>query len=219
MSIRVALVEDDPLYRDSLATILRGTPGFTCASAHASAEDALANLRPDHTDVALLDISLPGQTGIELVRELAQKAPRLLPVMLTVFDDPDRLFEALTAGARGYVLKSTPPAAILEAIREAHDGGAPMSRGVARRVLQFFSCPTRTEAPDRAKVMPDTSRFELLTEREMEIVQSLAFGYTDKEMTSRLGIAYGTVRKHLQQIYQKLQLRTRTEVVSLYQRS
>jgi DNA-binding NarL/FixJ family response regulator len=211
MSIRVALVEDDPLYRESLATILRGTPGFTCASTHPSAEDALANLHPKRTDVALVDISLPGQSGIELVRQLAQQAPKLLPVMLTIYDDPDRLFEALTAGARGYVLKSTPPAGILEAIREAHDGGAPMSRGVARKVLQFFRRHSKADAPARANGVPDKLRLDLLTERELEIVRSIEVGFLAKEIADRLGITHGTVRKHLQNIYRKLEVCSRKE--------
>ncbi len=219
MTIRVALVEDDPLYRASLVTILSGTPGFTCASAHPSAEDALAHLEPAQTDVALVDISLgKGQNGIELVRQLTQRAPQLLPVMLTIFDDPERLFEALSAGARGYVLKSTPPAGILEAISEAMDGGAPMSRGVARKVLQFFRRPPAAGNPTRAHAVPDPSRLDQLSERELEILQALQYGWTDKEVASRLEIAHGTVRKHLQHIYQKLHVRNRTEAVNLAQR-
>ena len=215
MSIRVALVEDDPPYREAQATILRGTPGFTCASTHATAEDALAHLQPARTDVALVDISLPGgQSGIELVRQLTRQSPKLLAVMLTIFDDPDRLFEALAAGARGYVLKSTPPARILEAIREAHDGGAPMSRGVARKVLQFFRRPRPAGAP----AVSDEMRLEQLTERELEILRSLAFGHTDKELASRFEVTHGTIRKHLQHIYQKLHVHSRTEAAHLLHR-
>jgi DNA-binding NarL/FixJ family response regulator len=214
MSLRVALVEDDPTYREMLATVLRGTPGFACASAHGSAEDALANLRPDHTDVALVDISLPGKSGIDLVRQLSQRAPKLLPVMLTIYEDADRLFDALSAGARGYVLKSTPPAGILEAIREARDGGAPMSRGVARKVLQFFRKPVPKRAPERSNAPPEDPRLEKLTEREMEILEALAVGYLNKELASRYGISERTVHTHLQNIYHKLQVRSRIEAVA-----
>jgi NarL family two-component system response regulator LiaR len=214
MPVTLAIIEDDSAYRDALMVVFNGAPGFRCVGAHPNAEDALARLPALQPKVALVDINLPGQSGIELVKQLAKLSPDTLPIMLTVFEDTGRIFDSLTAGARGYVLKSMTPADIVEAVREAVDGGAPMSRAIARKVLQFFRHPPAAWSRAQAHGQPDDPRLRELTEREMEILQSVSTGYSDKEIADRLKLSYSTVRKHLHSVYAKLRVRSRAEAVT-----
>ena len=202
MRISVSIVEDHTPTRDAFAIILDGAPGFRCASVHATAEDALENLSFPETDVMLIDIGLPGMSGIDLVSHIKARESTVLILMLTVHTDTDRVFGALQAGADGYLLKRTPPAQVLEAIAEVRSGGAPMSRGVARKVLQYF----------HGLPQPD-SELERLTQRETEILRQLAIGHTDKEIAKKLVISFDTVRSHLTHIYRKLRVTTRTAAV------
>jgi DNA-binding NarL/FixJ family response regulator len=202
MPIAVALIEDDASTRDAFAVLLKGAPGFRFISAHATAEDALATLPLKDVDVVLVDIGLPLMSGIELTRELKRRRADLLVLMLTVHLDTDRVFGALKAGADGYLLKRTPPAQVLEAIAEVKAGGAPMTRGIARKVLQDFH-----QRPQPA------SELETLTERESEVLRELATGYTAKEIADRLGIQFNTVRSHIKTVYRKLHVTHRLAAV------
>ncbi len=209
--IRIALVEDDARIRASLISLFELSPGYRCVNAFASAEEVLAGNAADLADVVLMDINLPGQSGIECVGELKRRHPSLLVIMLTVYEDADKIFAALRAGASGYLLKRTPPAQLLEAIREVRDGGSPMSSLVARKVVASFQDATqRRAAPLSAPPLP------ALTPREREILDALSKGLLYKEIAERLGIGATTVRTHLRSIYEKLQVQTRTEAVVRY---
>jgi DNA-binding NarL/FixJ family response regulator len=201
-AIRVALVEDDPQVREGLVSLISSAPGFHCAAACASAEEALKRLPPLSPEVVLMDIHLPGMSGIECIRRLKQQHPEMLISMLTVFEDHDRIFQSLTAGASGYLLKQTPPAKLLEAISELHHGGSPMSAQIARHVVETFQRPAPPELPDAD-----------LTPREQEIIRFLAKGYLYKEIAEQLDLSVETVRTHLHRIYDKLHVRSRTEAV------
>jgi DNA-binding NarL/FixJ family response regulator len=201
-TIRVALVEDDPQVREGLALLIGAAQGFECVAACASAEEALTELPPLLPDVVLMDIHLPGMSGIECIRRLKQQHPKVQIAMLTVFEDHDRIFQSLTAGASGYLLKQTPPEKLIEAIAELQRGGSPMSSQIARRVVEAFQCP----APIGPAETP-------LTPREQQIIQLLAKGLLYKEIADQLNLSVETVRTHLHRIYDKLHVRTRTEAV------
>jgi RNA polymerase sigma factor (sigma-70 family) len=201
-TVRVAVVEDDPEVRAGLEALLRVSPGFDCVAACASAEEALTRVPPAEPDVVLMDIGLPGMSGIECIRELKRQRPKTQCMMLTVFEDHERIFKSLTAGASGYLLKSSPPDRLLDAIAELHQGGAPMSAQIARRVVEAFQRP-ETAAEPAARLSP----------RETEIIRLLAQGLLYKEIADRLGLSTETIRTHLHNIYEKLHVRTRTEAV------
>ena len=203
MPIRVSVVEDAEEIRESLAVLLRGSEGFSLQGAYGSAETALENIPGSKPDVLLMDINLPGMSGIECVRKLKFEIPELQVIMLTVYEDPDAIFNSLSAGASGYLLKRTTPEKILEAIRDVSRGGAPMSSQIARKVVQSFSTPT-----------PEPSQG--LTLREHEILELLAKGYRYKEIGEALQISVETVRSHLHKVYEKLHVRSRTEAVRKY---
>lgn len=204
---KVSIVEDDDEVRHSLMVLINGSEGFRCASAHRSAEEALAGIPSAQPDVALVDINLPRQSGIDCVRQLKAQSPSLHCLMLTMYEDTDLIFKSLTAGASGYLLKRTPPARLLDAILEVQQGGAPMSGKIARVVVQYFQ---QLKGPD-----PTT---ETLTRRERELLDLLAKGHRYKEIAETLGISFDTVRAHLRNIYDKLQVRSRTEAVVKYLR-
>jgi len=207
MSISVSIVEDDAGIRESLTQLIGESSGFACRGAHSSAEEALRAISQNPPDVVLMDINLPRLSGIECVRRLKSALPKLQIVMLTVYEDSDRVFEALEAGAGGYLLKRTPSDQILAAITEVHKGGAPMSSCIARKVVQSFQKRRRT-----------SPELDQLTPREEEILHQVAKGYHNKEIGDRLQISTETVRVHLKNIYEKLHVGSRSEAVAKFLR-
>jgi DNA-binding NarL/FixJ family response regulator len=211
MTIRVSIVEDDQALRHTLARYL-DTPGFQCASTFGSAEEAILKLPADKPDVILMDINLGRKTGIECVAELKRLLPTSKCIMLTAFEDTDLIFQALTAGALGYLLKGVRPAKLLESIREVHDGGSPMSGQIARKVVAFFQ-----KSPRRSGAHAITDG-PALSEREQQVLDWLVKGLLYKQIAGEMGISLGTVRTYTQRIYEKLHVHTRTEAVVKYLR-
>jgi len=205
MPITVSIVEDNEQLRGTLARVLNRAEGFRCVSHYGSAEAALEGLGKDRPAVVLMDINLPGMNGVECVRHLKQIAPETLVVMLTVYEDTDNIFNALAAGAAGYLLKRTKSAELLEAIREVHRGGSPMTTHIARKVTQSFQRAGQSSQPT-----------ENLSEREQEVLNCLSQGFLYKEIAEKLGISYETVHTYIRRIYEKLQVRTRTEAVAKF---
>jgi DNA-binding NarL/FixJ family response regulator len=205
--IRVALVEDHEEVRDNIAGYLNAAKGFECVSSYASGEDALARIAEDRPDVVLMDINLGGMSGIDCVRQLKPLLPGSQIVMLTVFEDADLIFSALAAGASGYLLKRMPPAQLLEAIREVHAGGAPMSASIARKVVQSFQSGK-----------PAMEQEAELSTREREVLNGLAEGYVYKQIADQLGVSIHTLRNYIRRIYEKLHVHTRTQAVAKYYR-
>ena len=205
--IKVSIVEDDAKLRETLVRYFAGQPGFRCLKAYPNAEAALADIPQHPPDVALMDINLPGMSGIECVFRLREAAPSVKIIMLTVFEESEQVFKALSAGAFGYLVKSNRPAKILEAIREVHGGGSPMSGHIARKVVQSF------QAQAAARAETDT-----LTARELEVLQGLSRGHPYKGIASELGISLSTVRTYIQRIYEKLHVHSQTEAVMKFAR-
>ena len=210
-AIQVALVEDDPGVRANLAAMLNSTPGFQCQAAYPDGIAALKSIPASRPDVVLMDINLPGMLGTECVRQLKSVAPGLPVLMLTVYDDSEQIFKSLMAGATGYLLKRTPKDKLLEAIREVNSGGAPMSRQIARRVVQFFQ--QIEQMPTAAQRAPEINA---LTDREEQVLALLAKGHAYKEIADLLNISFETVRTHIRSIYEKLHVHSRTEAVLKY---
>jgi two-component system nitrate/nitrite response regulator NarL len=202
-TIRVAIVEDDTATRHGLASLIGGEPGFECIWHCASVEDALDRLA-DSPEVLLLDIGLPGIPGSEGVRIFRDRSPNMQVVMLTVFDDADRVFQSICNGACGYLLKKTAPKELLEAIQQAHHGGAPMTPEIARKVITLF----RQTAP------PPRKAEHGLSSRELEVLTLLAEGYGYVNIAARLEITINTIRNHIRSIYEKLHVNTSSEAVS-----
>ena len=207
---KVAIVEDNATLRQYLAELIGSTPGHRCVCACASAEEAFEKIPAARPNVVLMDIHLPGESGIACTAQLRQKLPDLQVIMLTVYKDIKVIFQALKAGACGYVLKRSDEKEILDAIAEVRAGGAPMTSEIARMVVRSFM-----EAPKAAE--PDGT--EQLSERELEILALLAEGFANKEIATRLNISSATVRTHLMHIYEKLHVRCRTEAAAKYLRS
>jgi DNA-binding NarL/FixJ family response regulator len=204
-TIRIAVVEDDKTVREGLQMLLNGSSGFTCVATYGNGEDAVAGLIEVKPDVALMDINLPGISGIECILALKEQKVPIQFIMLTVFEDSDDIFHSLSAGASGYLLKQTPPAKLLEAIQDVYRGGSPMSGEIARKVVQSFQHP-----------LPDYASANGLTKREDEILGYLVKGYFYKEIAGLLFISVETVRTHIRNIYEKLQVRTRSEAILKY---
>lgn len=209
MEIKVSIVEDDPALRECLAIVINGSSAYRCVGTHPDAESALRQMPQEQPDVALMDIHLPNLSGIECLRILKPQLPGTEFIMLTAYSDDSKVFEALTSGATGYLLKRTPPAEILEAIAEAHRGGSPMTSQIARKVVHSFRQPT--PVPASAEAVPS-----VLSVREHEILNHLCKGYRYKEIAAQLSISTETVRTHLRRIYEKLQVHSRTEAVVRY---
>lgn len=203
--IHVALVEDDDRTREAWAVLLNGTPGFQCVSAYGSAEDALKSCEWEKADVVVVDLNLPELGGVELVRRLKQRRPKILVCIFTVHEDAEKVFESLKAGASGYILKKTPPAEVLEKLAELTAGGAPMSPAIARKVTKFFHA------------LPNSATdLDLLTDRERDILHHITQGRSDKQIGHKLDISVNTVRNHVASVYQKLQVHSRTEAAARY---
>jgi DNA-binding NarL/FixJ family response regulator len=207
MSIRVSIVEDSDDLRNTLARVISRADGFEFVSQHPSAEEALEALPKNPPEVVLMDINLPGINGVECVRRLKQVLPKLQVMMLTVYEDTENIFAALAAGASGYMLKRTPRAELLEAIKEVHRGGSPMTTHIARKVVQSFQQSGQSQQPT-----------ENLSPREQEVLDFLSKGFLYKEIAENMGISYETVHTYIRRIYEKLQVRTRTEAVAKFLR-
>jgi len=201
--INVAIIEDHREFRDYLTALISGTEGFECIGSFRSVEDALPKVNAHVPDVILLDIGLPGMNGIEGIRLLKERHPEVLFLTLTVHDDDERIFDALCAGASGYLLKKTQPGQLIASVKEAAQGGAPMSPEVARRVIRLFR---EIRPPERADYN--------LTPHEVRILKLLVEGHNYKTAAAKLGVAPTTINFHLQNIYQKLQVHSKTEAVA-----
>jgi DNA-binding NarL/FixJ family response regulator len=206
MPITVSIVEDQEPLRNTLARVISRAEGFKCISHFGSAEEALKEIPRNAPEVVLMDINLPGINGVECVRQLKEKLPKLLIMMLTVYEDTENIFNALAAGASGYMLKRTPRAELLEAIKEVHAGGSPMTTHIARLVVQSFQKPVQAKDPE----------IENLSPREQEVLDCLAQGLIYKEIADKLKISYETVHTYIRRIYEKLHVRTRTEAVAKF---
>jgi DNA-binding NarL/FixJ family response regulator len=203
--VLVSIVEDDASIRQILTGWINRTEGFRCHTVHGTAESALAKLREEAPHIVLVDINLPGQTGIECVRRLKVAMPKTQFVMLTVYEDTAHIFAALKAGASGYLLKRTPCAELLAALKQVHEGGAPMNSYIARKVVQSFY-----QAP------PEGVQAEGLSPREREVLELLARGYYYKEITEVLGLSMSTVNTHVRHIYDKLHVHSRSQAIAKF---
>ena len=202
-ALKVAIVEDLRDIREGLAVLIDGTDGYRCTGAFGTMEEALQRIGSELPDVALVDIGLPGMTGIEGIRILKERHPRLVTLILSVYEDDRRILDAMCAGATGYLLKKTPPARLLECVKEALEGGSPMSPEIARRVITLF----REFAP------PESVDYRL-TPHEMRLLKLLVEGHQYKTAAAELGVSLGTVRFHMQRIYEKLQVHSKSEAVA-----
>jgi DNA-binding NarL/FixJ family response regulator len=205
MSITVSIVEDDAGVRASLAQLIDSSQGFLCLSQHPTGESALRELPKLNPQVVLMDINLPGIKGVECVRRLKPLLPQTQVIMLTVYQNTENIFDALAAGATGYLLKQTLPTELLAAIRDVHAGGSPMSSHIARKIVQSFQKPPRA-----------ARETESLSPREAEVLDLLAKGYYYKEIADKTGLTYATVHTHIRHIYEKLHVRSRTQAVAMH---
>jgi DNA-binding NarL/FixJ family response regulator len=208
--ITFSIVDDDAGLRDSIVRFLTIKGGFACAGQYAHAQDALARLPAERPSVVLMDIKMKGMDGIECVRRLKETMPDILVIMLTVFEEEDLIFDALMAGATGYMLKRQPPEQLLEAIHEILAGGSPMSATIARKVVKLLQ---RSGEP--GKSAGGGVRL-LLSARQREMLELLAAGEPYKVIADRMGLSIHTVRGYIRRIYEKLQVHTRTEAVAKY---
>ena len=202
-ALKVAIVEDQPRIREGLRILIDGTEGFRCSGSFGSMELAIEGIGRDLPDVALVDIGLPGMSGIDGIRVLKKDHPQLAILMLTVYDDDRRIFDALCAGACGYLLKKTPPARLLESLREVAGGGAPMSPEVARRVVALFR-----------EIRPPENVTYDLTPHEIRVLKLLVDGHNYKTAAAELDVSINTIRFHMRSIYEKLQVHSKSEAVA-----
>jgi DNA-binding NarL/FixJ family response regulator len=205
--IKVAIIEDDDWIRENLATQIRTTEGFLCTGSYRTGEDALARIPSTVPDVTLMDINLPKMDGIECVRQLKALVPSAQVLMLTVYEDSDRIFNSLLAGASGYLLKRTPQAEIMQSIAEVYRGNSPMTGHIARKVVQYFNQRGHAE-----------TELERLSKREREVLDRLAQGVPYKEIADVLSLSIDTIRIHIKGIYSKLHVHSRGEAVAKYLR-
>jgi DNA-binding NarL/FixJ family response regulator len=202
MRIRVSIVEDNRGTRESLSELLARAPALRCVGAHPNGEEALRHIPAEEPDVVLMDINLPGMSGIECVARIKERLPKTQVLMLTTYEESDLIFDSLRRGASGYLLKNMPPSELIQAVEQVHSGGAPMSMQIARKVVSHFQ-----------RIKQSASEVEQLTKREHEILALLAKGYLYKEIADLLGITLSTVRAHLHTIYEKLHVQSRTQAV------
>jgi DNA-binding NarL/FixJ family response regulator len=200
--IKVAIIEDQQVLREGLAFLLDGTEGFHCTGSFGSVEQALKRIGDDLPQVALVDIGLPGMSGIEGIRIMKSRWPQLLLITLTVYEDDQKIFDALCAGAAGYLLKRTPPARLVESLKELVAGGAPMSPEVARRVISLFK-----------NIRPPIQADYHLTPHELRLLKMLVEGHSYKTAAAELGSSVNTIGTHMQSIYRKLQVHSKSEAV------
>lgn len=205
MSVSLSIVEDKADFRDSLVHMLNKTSAYRCLHTYGTAEEALRGIPNAPPDVILMDINLPGMSGVECVRRLHVLVPKARVIMLTVYDNTENIYAALKAGASGYLLKRTSPTKLLEAIQDVVDGGAPMSSAIARKVVQSFQDAAPTDA-----------KWENLSSREQEVLEMLAKGYLYKEISDQLHLGLGTIKTYIRRIYEKLHVQSRTEAVLKY---
>lgn len=205
MSINVCIVEDDAGLRESISRFVGESAGFACAGAFGSGEEAVAEIPRLQPDIVLMDINLPAMNGIECVRRLKQLCPALQVMMLTVYERSDQIFDALAAGACGYLLKNTPPDKLLEALADVRNGGSPMSSHVARKVVQAF------QPAERGKPL-----IEHLAPREQQVLSLLSKGCAYKQIAAEMQLSMGTVRTYIRRIYEKLHVNCRTDAVVKY---
>jgi len=203
--INVAIVEDNDTIRDGLAALINGTAGYTCVGRYPDCESFLAKLKDLSVDVVLMDIALPGISGIEGVKRAIEIKPDLDVLMLTIYEDSEKIFDALCAGACGYLVKKTPPSKLLEAIKEVHAGGSPMSSSIARQVIRAFK-----EVKETDSIKDDY----YLSKREKEVLNLLAEGNNYQQIADQLFISVDTVRHHIKNIYKKLHVHTQSEAVA-----
>ena len=204
--VTVSIVEDMDEIRGRLKSILEESGEFACMAVYNNAEDALKELPVSHPDIVLMDINLPGMNGIECIQKVKALCPEILFMMFTIYEDSEQVFQALAAGASGYLLKKTPHDQIASALKELYQGGSPMSTQIARKVVAYFQKKTRTESEEE----------KILSPREKEVLEFLSKGYLYKEIADRLHISTGTVRQHIHKIYDKLHVQNRTEALNKF---
>lgn len=207
MPIIVSIVEDESNLCKGLVRLIGQTKDISCQGCYANAEDALREMSQNPPEVVLMDINLPGMNGVECVKKLKIAQPSIRIVMLTIYEDPQQIFKALTAGAIGYVLKHRPAAELLNAIRDAHHGGAPMSSQIARKVVQFFQANAPADEAGE------------LSARELEVLEYLAKGFLIKEIADQLGLGFDTVRTYIRRIYEKMHVHSRSQAVAKFLKS
>lgn len=206
-TIRILIVEDERHLRNGLETLINFTPGFKCSGAFRTMEEALSRIKHDLPDIVLTDIGLPGMSGIEGIKSLKELHPDLLILVLTVYNDNEKIFDALCAGACGYLLKQTEPSELLKSLREAVTGGAPMSPEVATKVIKLFR-----------EVRPPEKADYNLTPHEIRLLKMLTEGYNYVSAAEKLGISYNTLKFHVRNIYDKLQVHSQTEALAVAMR-
>ena len=205
--IRVAIFEDNKLLRDALQAIIDGTPGYSCCGVFTDGNRWETDIKRSEPDVALMDIEMPGLNGIEVTKLVCEKFPKIKILIQTVFSDNEKIFSALCAGASGYILKTDPPHKYLEAISDVYHGGAPISGGVAKKILGFFA------HKNVILVSPELKDYQL-TEREMEILQLMVKGDNYPGIAAKIFLSYETVRTHVKHIYKKLHVASRSEAIT-----
>lgn len=205
MNIKVAIFEDNSLLRESLHELVNGSEGLICTGAFPDCTDLLRKVESANPDVILMDIDLPGMNGIEAVGKINQTHPEIMIIMQTVFNDNERIFQSITAGASGYLLKNTSPARILESIREAATGGAPMTPSIAHKILEVFR--------NRKPALPANDQSQL-NERQKEILECVFNGMSYKLIAEKLFLSVDTVRYHVKNIYEILHVHSRDELIS-----
>jgi DNA-binding NarL/FixJ family response regulator len=204
--ITVSIVEDMDEIRARLKSILEESGEFACMAVYNNAEDALKELPVSRPDIVLMDINLPGMSGIECIRKVKALCPEILFMMFTIYEDSEQVFEALAAGASGYLLKKTPHDQITSALKELYEGGSPMSTQIARKVVAYF----------QKKDGKENEGQDILSPREKEVLELLSKGYLYKEIAAKLEISTGTVRQHIHKIYEKLHVQNRTEALNKF---
>jgi len=200
--IRVSILDDDKEFRELISTTIKNSDGFTCAGLYSTCDEAMKKIEDDIPDILLLDIAMPYKSGIQSLKEIKRKYPSVEVLMLTVLSDNDKIFESVRNGAVGYILKKSPSSKLLEAIREAYEGGAPFPGEIARKVLEYFKTPIKNSSQSE------------LSDREREVLEALIDGHGTKVIADKLFVSINTIRFHLRNIYNKLHVNSRTEAVA-----